>query len=177
MGWTRDARCYVIDYWRFERENDADDCGELTSSVWGRLREVIEEKRYKADDGKVYGVTMTLVDAGYANDTVCKFCSDYESGVYPILGRDRPGKNQIIKEFAEFTTQAGTVGYKILVDHYKDRLAPVLRRTWVEEAGDQKLYHFNAPVDISDKQLKELTVESRREKTDPNTGMVTNYWH
>jgi phage terminase large subunit GpA-like protein len=176
MGWTRDAKCFVIDYWRFEVEKGEDDCSELTSPVWGRLRALIEEIAYKADDGKVYRLTMTLVDAGYANDTVSNFCADYASGVYPILGRDRPAKNQTIKEFAEFKTQVGTVGYRILVDHYKDRIAPVLRREWSEDTGAQKRYHFNAPVDLTDKQLKELTVESRREKLDDN-GNTIHYWH
>ena len=176
MGWTVDMKCYVIDYWRFERAGDEDDCSELSSPVWQRLRELIEDKIYTADDGKIYRIILTLVDAGYANDTVTNFCADYSSGVYPILGRERPAKNQTIKEFAEFTTQSGTIGYRILVDHYKDRLAPVLRREWTEEAGMQKTYHFNAPVDINDKQLKELTVETRREKQDDHGG-TTYYWH
>ena len=175
-GWTRDARSYIIDYWRFEVTRDEDDCSELSSPVWGRLRELIEEKEYVADDGKKYRIAITLVDAGYANDTVTNFCSDYASGVYPILGRERPAKNQRISEFAEFKTQSGTVGYRILVDHYKDRLAPVLRREWTEEAGEQKAYHFNAPVDIHDKQLKELTVEIRREKKD-DKGNSTYEWY
>lgn len=176
MGWTRDACCYVIDYWRFETTGNEDDCSELTSPVWGRLRELIEETEYTADDGKKYRIVYTFVDAGYSNDTVTTFCSDYAAGVYPILGRDRPAKNQTIKEFAEFTTQAGTIGYRILVDHYKDRLAPVLRREWLEDSGPQKAYHFNAPVDISDKQLKELTVETRREKLD-DKGNTTYFWY
>jgi len=177
MGWTRDMRCYVIDYWRFEVKNDEDDCSEITSPVWGRLQKLIEETIYTADDGKKYRIISTLVDAGYANDTVTNFCSVYASGVVPILGRDRPEKNQTIKEFTEFTTQAGKIGYKIVVDHYKDRLSPVLRREWVEEAGEQPEYHFNAPVDITDKQLKELTVESRREKKDPKTNVTTYFWY
>lgn len=176
MGWCRDSKPYIIDYWRFEVEGNDDDCNEITSPVWGRLRELIEEKEYTADDGKKYRIGITLVDAGYANDTVTTFCSDYASGVYPILGRDRPAKNQTIKEFAEFTTQAGTIGYRILVDHYKDRLAPVLRREWEESAGEQNKYHFNAPVDITDKQLKELTVETRRERRDEK-GIVSYYWY
>jgi len=175
-GWCKGAICYLIDYWRFEVEGDDDDCSELTSTVWSRLREVIEEKEYTADDGKKYRVAMTLVDAGYANDTVTKFCGEYASGVYPILGRDRPAKNQKISEFAEFKTQSGVVGYRILVDHYKDRLAPVLRREWTEEAGEQKEYHFNAPIDTNDKQLKELTVETRREQRDEK-GRVSYVWY
>jgi len=172
MGWARDLRCYLIDYWRFEGK----DCSEISSPVWGRLRKLIEETIYTADDGKQYRIILTLVDAGYANDTITTFCSDYASGVFPILGRDRPAKNQRIQEFAEFTTQSGTIGYRILVDHYKDRLATVLRRDWTEESGEQSPYHFNAPVDISDAALKELTIETRREKDD-GKGNVTYFWY
>ena len=176
FGWTRDARSFLVDYWRFEVEGSEDDCGEISSPVWGRLQALLEESVYTADDGKTYTIALTLVDAGYANDTVTAFCSAYASGVYPILGRERPSKNQTIKEFAEFKTQQGTYGYRILVDHYKDRLAGVLRREWLEDSGAQKRYHFNAPVDTTDAQLKELTVESRREKLDDN-GAVSYYWH
>ena len=104
------------------------------------------------------------------------FCADYAAGVYPILGRDRAAKNQRIQEFAEFKTQSGTIGYRILVDHYKDRLATVLRRDWTEDSGEQSPYHFNAPVDLTDAALKELTVETRREKDD-GRGNVTYFWY
>lgn len=172
MGWTAGQRCYVIEYLRLED----DDCTERSSKVWGELQEIIEERRWTADDGREYWVGFTVIDAGYSNDTVTDFCSQYAVGVYPVLGRDRPGKNQTIKEFSEFKAQDGTVGYKIVVDHYKDRNAPVLRREWSEQAGEQREYHFNAPVDITDKQLKELTVETRREKVD-DRGYTSYYWH
>lgn len=175
MGWAKNACSYIIEYWRFEVGTGEDDCDELTSPVWGRLRKVIEEMQWTADDGKKYRVALTFIDAGYANATVTKFCSDYASGVYPILGRDRAAKNATIKEFQEFKTQEGTIGYKILVDHYKDRMAPVLRREWLEESGLQSAYHFNAPVDITDKALKELTVERRSEKID-DRGNTSYYW-
>lgn len=177
MGWTRNACCYVIDYWRFEVEDthrgDADD---VSSPVWQRLRDLIESKRYHTDDGFSYRIMLTLVDAGYANDVVCTFCSEYDSGVYPIIGRDRSAKSQKIAEFVEFKTQLGTTGYKILVDHYKDRLSPVLRRQWSEELGPQDPYHFNAPLDLHDKQLKELTVEIRKTKIDER-GSEASFWY
>lgn len=172
MGWVRDSKPYIIEYLRLEDE----DCSESTSKVWGELRQIIEEREYIADDGKRYRVVMTFIDAGFANDTVVSFCADYASGVVPVLGRDRPSKSNLVKEFSEFTTKSGTVGYTITVDHYKDRLAPVLRREWTEEAGVQKIYHFNAPIDLPDKALKELTVETRRERTDPN-GHTSYFWH
>lgn len=172
MGWCKGSICYLIDYWRIED----DDCTQINSRAWRRLRDIIEDKQYVADDNKKYRITLTLVDAAFSNDTVTTFCSDYSAGVYPILGRNRPAKNQKISEFAEFKTQAGTVGYRILVDHYKDRMAPALRREWVPEEGQQKAYHFNAPVDATDAQLKELTVETRREQTDAN-GVTSYVWY
>lgn len=175
FGWTKDARSYLIDYDRYE-VGDHEDCSEVGSPVWGRLRALIEERVYTADDGAQYRVVMTMIDAGYSTDTVVGFCSAYSAGVYPIFGRDQTAKNQATKEFAPFTTQAGTVGYRILVSHYKDRLAPVLRREWLEDSGEQGAYHFNAPTDIADKQLKELTVETRKEKTDAN-GATSYVWH
>jgi phage terminase large subunit GpA-like protein len=176
FGHCTDSIVYVIDYWRFEVESDEKDCSEIDSPVWGRVREIIEEKVYTADDGKQYRIALTLIDAGYANATVTAFCSDYLGGVYPILGRDRPAKNQTIKEFSEFKTQAGTTGYRILVDHYKDRMAPVLRREWSEDSGPQKPYHVNVPVDMTDKQIEEYTVESRQKKTD-DKGYTSYFWY
>ena len=172
MGWCRDAKNFVIDYKRIE----GDDFSDLSCKGWGELRSIIEESEYTADDGKKYNIVLTFIDAGYANDTVTKFCADYTSSVYPILGRDRATKNQSIKEFAQFETQQGTTGFRIVVDHYKDRLAPVLRREWLPDAGTQQPYHFNAPMDLPDAALKELTVETRREQIDAN-GNSTYVWY
>lgn len=173
MGWTRDARTYVIDYWRFEDK----DCTKLESPVWGRVKELIEEKRYTADDGMEYGIMTTFVDAGHANDTVIKFCAQWTSGIYPILGRQTATKNQSIKEFTDWETKQGSKGFMITVDHYKDRMAPVLRRDWGEQQGEQSPYHFNVPVDMLNGPLKELTVEDRRKKRDDATGREWWVWH
>ncbi|WNO24174.1 putative terminase large subunit [Acinetobacter phage Scuro] len=172
MGWCREMRSFVIEYLRIE----GNDFSDRSEKGWGELQKIIEEKRYYSDDGKEYRVVLTLIDAGYVHDTVLQFCADYAQAVYPILGRDRPSKTQTIKEFASFETQLGTTGYRIIVDHYKDRLAPVLRREWIEEMGEQDGYHFNAPLDTTDAQLKELTVETRREEIDAQ-GNVSYKWH
>ena len=87
MGWTKDARCFVIDYWRIEAHEKGEDCLELTSNVWRELRDLIENKRYRYKDQIEYGITMTFIDSNYATDTVTTFCSDYDGGVYAIMGR------------------------------------------------------------------------------------------
>jgi phage terminase large subunit GpA-like protein len=180
MGWTVDAKCYVIDYWRLEpteaEEKKKIDCTEIHCSVWSTLTELIDERVYTGNDGAEYRILTTLVDAGYSMPTAVAFCSQWETGVYPLLGRDRPAKNANIKEFQPFTTSAQTTGYKIVVDHYKDRIAPVLRREWHEGDGDQKAYHFNCPVDATDEQLRELTKETRRKKID-GKGAESYEWY
>lgn len=176
LGWTVSMRCYVIDYWRFESKDENDLCSELTSTPWTRVRELLETKTYTADDGTEYIIAFTQVDAGWSNITATTFCSDYSSSVIATLGRDRPEKNARIREFDSFTTQAGEEGFKIVVDHYKDRTASVLRREWDEERGPQLPYHVNFPVNITRAQLKETTVEYLRERIDQK-GYVVKYWH
>jgi phage terminase large subunit GpA-like protein len=172
MGWTRHMRCYVIDYWRYED----DDCTDVNSKVWRQLSKLIEEKTYTSANNKRYRLTITLIDSGYAADTVATFCGKYGTGVYPIKGVARPAKARTITEFGVFTMAQGVQGYRVVVDHYKDRMSTVLRRDWVEGEDVQSQYHFNAPVDMSDSQLKELTVEDRRKVTDAK-GAVDYVWH
>lgn len=164
FGWCRDRRAVLIDYWRFQGDTEQlDDPG-----TWGQLRTLIEETEYKADDSKIYRVQLTLVDSGYRTDHVLQFCSDYESGVFPVKGRETPPKNATIREFSAFQTGSGTA-YGITVDLYKDRWSAALRRSW-DEQGPQPAGHFNAPDNITDAQLRELTVETKGEKIDRTTG-------
>ena len=175
FGWTRGLKCLLIDYWRFEVEDEErESCEDIIAKPWQRLRELIEEKTYVSNDGRKFNITITLIDSNFYRETVLTFCSDYEGGVYPIEGTPYTGKIQ--KQFYEFTTAQQNTGYRIIVDFYKDRLAPVLRKEWHEEQGVQPDYFFNAPMDINDKQLRELIREERRQKTNEK-GQVTYYWH
>jgi phage terminase large subunit GpA-like protein len=60
---------------------------------------------------------------------------------------------------------------------YKDRWSARLRRSW-DGLGVQPEGFFNAPLDATDEQLKELTVETRREKIDKITNRRLGFeWH
>lgn len=173
FGWTRGNRPYLVDYWRWYGECEQIDDAE----TWGKLRELIETREYVADDGKRYRVALTLVDAGYSNELVTQFCSEYEAAVYPVLGRDAPTKNQSIREFAPFVTKHGTTGYRVTVDLYKDRWGAQLRRGW-DGLDLQPRGHFNAPSDLPDKALKELTAETKKEKREASTNKLVGYeWY
>lgn len=176
FGWCRDRRAILVDYWRFEGDTEQlDDPG-----TWGRLRELIErpeEEGYVADDGRRYRVQLTLIDSGYRTDTVYQFCAEYVAGVYPVKGREAPPKSATIREFSDFTTPMGTTAYAITVDLYKDRWSAALRRGW-DLVGLQPPGHFNAPLDATDAQLKELTAEIKQERIEVRTGKRIGWeWH
>lgn len=164
FGWCRDRRAVLIDYWRFEGDTEQLD----NPATWGRLRRLIEEHTYGADDGKRYRITLTLIDSGYRTDHVYLFAAEYEAGVLPVKGRDVPPKHAAVKEFAEFTTPNGVTAFSITVDLYKDRWSAALRRSW-DGLSLQPPGHFNAPADVTEDQLRELTVEVKRERVDPRT--------
>ena len=172
FGWVRGARAYLIDYHTFEGETD-----NLESpGTWGKLQELIDSKTYE-DSGRRYRIALTFVDSGYNNEVVVTFCSQWDSGVFPIVGADSPAKQQKITEFGEFTSTLGTRGIRIMVDYYKDRWSARLRNRW-DGVSLQQDGHFNAPVDATDDQLKELTRETKREKIDKITGKRIGYvWH
>ena len=175
VGWTRGGRAFLLDYWRFEGDTEQLD----NPQTWGRVRELVEHPYglYKGDDGKEYSLALSLVDSGYRTDHVYSFCSEYEMGVIPIKGQDVPSKRAQIREFNEYATPQGTPAYNIVVDTYKERLSASLRRGW-DGMSRQPLRHFNAPSDITDDQLKELTVETKREKIEQTTGKRIGWeWH
>ena len=170
-GCARERRKYLIDYWKFE----GDTSNLQNPDTWGRLRETIQSE-YRADDGREYRIVQTLVDCGYKHETVLSFCKDYTSGVNPIRGVDTMPKNAAIREFNEFKTKMGTVGLNVNVSLYKDRWSAALRRVW-DGLSVQPAPFFNAPIDTTDEQLKELTRETKREKRD-SAGRIVGYeWH
>lgn len=172
-GWCIRRRVVLLDYWRFRGDTEQLD----NPKTWGRLREVIEAKEYAGDDGKSYRIQLTLIDCGYLTDTVYRFCDRYEAGVFPVRGRESPPKSAPMKEFWSYTTPSGMIGWAASVDMYKDRWSSALRRSW-DGLNVQPEGYFNAPIDASDEQLKELTVETRREKIDKATNRRLGFeWH
>lgn len=180
-GWTPGAdhgfNPWLIDYYQLLDDDSDNDFRSIDADGWGDLADVIDTETWISDDGKEYRLAMTLVDAawGEATATVIEFCQQWETGVYPFMGRDRPVKATDIEPFRESRTKSGAFYFKIVVDHYKDRIAPALRRRWRPEQGIQRPYIFNAPTDTTDDEIKELTREYKREKT---TNGVKGYeWH
>lgn len=172
-GWCRERRAVLIQYWKFEGDTEQQN----DPGTWGKLRDVIEQLEWEADDGKRYRVALTLVDSGYRTERVYSFCSEYEAGVFAIKGHTETGRTATRREFAQFNTPVGVVGYTITVDYYKDRWSAALRHGW-DGQGIQPAPSFNAPCDATDDELKELTCEVKRERIEKSTGKRIGFeWH
>jgi phage terminase large subunit GpA-like protein len=172
IGWCAEGRAVLVDYWRFEGNTEQlDDKG-----TWLRLRELLWKKVYVADDGTKYRIKITLVDSGYLTDHVYRFCESFPGGVFPSKGKEAPATSNY-KPLAEFKTTSDMVGFLITVDYYKDRWSAQLKREW-DGLGLQPVGHFNAPLDVREDQLRELTVETKRPRAATPTGRDNGYaWH
>jgi phage terminase large subunit GpA-like protein len=174
FGWTKERRVFVINYWRFEGDTEQLD----NPATWGRLRELIEDTEYVADDGKRYRIALTLIDSGYRTDHVYRFCSEYLAGVAAVKGQSSTASAATAARlFNEFRPPLGERAFGVSVDNYKDRWGVALKRGW-DGQGMQPSGHFNAPIDTTDEQLKELITERKVEKIDPRTKQRLGWeWH
>jgi phage terminase large subunit GpA-like protein len=171
FGWCRGHRAFLIRYETFEGDTEQRD----NPQTWGALRNLLEDVR-TADDGKKYPVAFGLVDSGYRTDHVVQFCVDMGNVfVFPLKGREDNGGVTILP-FSQFHS-GGANGWGVTVDYYKDRWSAALRRAW-DGQGQQPGPFFNAPIDVTDEQLKELTRETKVEKVDRTTRQRVGWmWH
>lgn len=172
IGWAPRKIPYSIEWIKIE--GAAEECENLDSPQWKKIREIIEEKTYTSDDGRKYNIQVTFLDSQYATDLVHNFCGDYTAGVFPIRGTELPVKGKTFKEFSEFTSKLGTVGYNITTTIYKDRLAASLRREW-DGLTLQPDGYPNFPADYPDTFFKELTIERKVEVKDAKSGKVLGF--
>ncbi len=176
MAWSPSAdnagyNAYMIEYLVIEG-----DCTNADSDAYKQLADIIDNRTY-IGGGREFPIAMTLVDASYEADTVYSFCSQWESGVFPLRGRDKPLKGARIKEFDMMENATGTRYCSVTVDLYKDRWSNALGRQW-NGMGSMPRNNWSAPVDIEDKVLNHLTVEYKCQVKDPKSGKILgSYWH
>lgn len=173
-GWAKGRRGFLLDYLKFEGSTEHID----TPETWGELAKLIETKVYVSDDGKAYPIALTLVDSGYLPTVVYAFVGQWGSGVIAIRGEANPKKADANRLFSQMHTPLGDRAFEIAVNAYKERLHLSLQRTWEPSWGPQHEDHLSFPSNLSDEQLKELTVEKRVEEIDPRTRQRKGWrWH
>lgn len=153
-GWTEKFRSFLIENVRIKG-----DCEDINDPCWSELTELIHNKVYNDHKGKRYQVHLTGIDTGYFNDTVMDYCSRTD-GTVPLKGQPDIIKGAALVEFSTRNTKFGITTYNVNVNYYKERWYKSLKRPW-SGYGDQSMYCYNLPSDVTKVQLKELTAETR----------------
>ncbi len=156
-AWGPNRLGFLVDRYVFEGETD--DPFD-TKGPWGRVADLIESK-FPDGDGREYPITCTLVDSGHRNSEVYSFCSQFQNGgVYPIKGDSRVGEGPI-KEFKAMknASQSGVDGWIVNVNHYKMRLASVLRASPRGSNEPGLVDSVSLPDDLTNEGMKELIGE------------------
>ncbi|MCP4582376.1 MAG: hypothetical protein GY839_12245, partial [candidate division Zixibacteria bacterium] len=157
--WTAGGRSYSLDWRRLEGETD-----NLQSESWNAVRNIIENENWKADDGKIYNVVISLIDASYRTDDVYNFVSEYTDNVFAIMGRETPAKTAKMPQFSDYQNKKyGITAYNVNSTIYKDRLAANLRRDW--NTGElQPIGYCNFPSEYGDDFFRQYEAEEKKEK-------------
>ncbi|AUR86515.1 terminase large subunit [Vibrio phage 1.086.O._10N.222.51.F8] len=171
VGWTKGHRAFVLDYWRIEGEVLTADSG-----PWQELTEIIYNKRYVSENGKIYPISLALIDSGYEQDLVMDYCARTEKTI-PIKGIDGIQKGAQVEEFKMRDSRMGITAFNVNVDLYKDRWYTALKRPWIE-TEDMHDFCFNVPTDVQENQLRELTRETKVPDFNKTTNVFRGFkWH
>lgn len=175
IAWAPGGRFYSVDWLVFEG-----DTSDITLPTWQGVMDVILNKEYfdTGPEGKKYKIQTTLIDSQYNTDVVLQFCNLLQDhSVFPIRGTESGTKRGNIKEFSEFKTKIGTIGYNINNSIFKDRLASSFRQHWDGQSLQPKWFP-NFPLEYPDAFFKELTVEYKVQKKHPVTKQIMGWeWH
>ncbi|MBP7735943.1 MAG: phage terminase large subunit family protein [Spirochaetes bacterium] len=169
-GYCIGGRSYQIDFRVIEGDTES-----LISQCYRELERIIENETWISDDGKIYKIRCTFIDAGYRTDQIYQFCSQYSSGVYPTFGRDYIAGGLTLRELNKKTIEkAGCMCYDINVTKMKDRIAAAIRRDWT--TGElQPEWRMNFPEDMRDDYFNQYTTENKYEKRDKITNRFLGF--
>lgn len=170
-GYTTGGISYTIDFRKLDgdTQNPKDQC-------WTRLKKIIEEEDWTADDGKKYFARTWFIDSADGDKTkiVYDFCKQIkDGGVYPIFGSQwltGDGRGITYKEASKKTIEgAGCIVYNINTTITKNRVSDAFKQDW--NAGTtQPDWRPNFPEDFRDDYFRQFEAEYKVQKLEPSTG-------
>ena len=155
-GYTVGGKSYTIDFRQIDGspENKNDVC-------WNTLEDIIDHERWKSDDGKIYHIQTTFIDAAWGETTsnVYAFCEQYTVGVYPQFGERWLTDGMVIKAASNKTIEkAGCMVYKTNTTLLKDRIANSFKIDW-NTGEKQPEWRPNFPEDLRDDYFRQFEAE------------------
>ncbi len=176
-GYTKGGRTYTLEFFSIEGESES--TGENSNNPWNILYDIIKDKRYTDENGKVYSINFTLIDSGKFTTSVYDFCSQFTFGVYPIKGERYIQNGLMFKMMSKDVLEKSgcSAAFRLNVTSFKDRIARFMSRLEWNTREYQPEWYPNFPQDLGDDYFKQFEAESRVDAYDKLTNKYKgSYW-
>lgn len=168
-AWCQNGINYKIDFFSIDGEVE-----KYHSLMWSELNDVLVNRTWIADDGKIYKIIQTVIDSGHYTQYVYDFCQSYSSGVFAVKGRDHLDAGLTFKKFSKETLdKAGLpIAYLLNTTKLKDHIAVMLQKLQWNTGELMPAWYPNYPEDMRDDYFIQFESEQKKEIID----RVTNKW-
>lgn len=165
-GYTERGCTWTIDFRFIEGEVKIPNKG-----VWIELEEILTNKHWEADDGRIYKICTTFIDSGHEAKVVYDFCKNFSSGVYPCKGDDRLSNQITFKQFNKETLDKEGLSAAFHVNTYKlkDAISACMNKLIWESGNLQPSWFPNFADDLKDSYFKMFTSEHKMKVLDKQT--------
>ena len=160
VGWAKGKRSYSIDYRIYNGRPEE-------QKVWNDLSSLMSETWFRESDGFLFGLSFTLIDAGYLANEVYKFAlAQGLSRILPCKGQDTQ-TIPISSPQPVFIKRDGKKAeslkhINISTDYFKTALYSHLRLSRTDETGIIGPESYcNFPKNYSEEHYKRLTIEKK----------------
>jgi phage terminase large subunit GpA-like protein len=168
-AWCQNGINYKIDFFSIDGEVE-----KYHSQMWAELDNILVNRTWVADDGKIYKIIQTVIDSGHYTQYVYDFCKQYSAGVFSIKGRDFLDGGLTFRKFSKETLdKAGLpIAYLLNTTKLKDHIAVILQKLQWNQGELMPAWYSNFPEDMRDDYFIQFESEQKKEIID----RVTNKW-
>lgn len=156
-GYTAGGATWTVDCFPIEGETAT------FNGAWDQLYDFITNKTYIGTDGKIYPITITLLDSGWNTEWVYAHAKRYSTGVFVCKGRDYIDGGETFQLFKRSTLTGIGLGmaFHVNVGKLKDRISNALMATQWNSQEFQPAWYPNFAEDFHDDYFKQLESEER----------------
>jgi phage terminase large subunit GpA-like protein len=156
-GYSDGGSTWTLDFFSIPGET------EQFNGPWDKLDEYISDKRFIADDGKIYRIQITIVDSGHYTEYVYEFVKRHSFGVYACKGKDWINTGETYALFSKSALEkiGMAQAFHINTGKLKDRISAALTSSFWETDKFQPLWYPNFPEDFRDDYFKMFEAEKK----------------
>lgn len=162
VAWGVQKRSWSISYHVFMADNKDVEQDNIDGGCWEKLKDLL----IAGVNGNP--IQISFIDSGYVTGKVYEFCSQFSTGVYPIMGEGKAKYKRKNIITARKVTDYDIIRYDLNTDMLKDELASYLRKDAPIGDVNYPTGYCHFPKDYKPEYFKQLTAEEKFLKRDAN---------